>query len=199
MDADRAKRLQDFVDWTRQHITGDEKGQAQIFLDRLFQSFGQRGSLDVGGAPEFRVKKAREDGGGTSFADYVWKPVVLIEMKKRGADLPLTSRSDVKGLARHHRQAFDYWIRLAPGRPKYTVLCNFDEFWVYDLNEQIEEPMDKLVIVTRMSIIFRDYSWCILWHRVRLLISEKYVEAPCRSKICPYFTWNAVALRTATR
>jgi len=134
MNEDRAKRLQDFLDWTAQNITGDEKGQAQIFLDRLFQAFGQRGSLDVGGEPEFRVKKAREDGGGTSFADYVWKPVVLIEMKKRGAEL-----------ARHHRQAFDYWIRLAPGRPKYTVLCNFDEFWVYDFNEQIEEPTDKLL------------------------------------------------------
>jgi hypothetical protein len=30
------------------------------------------------------VLKSVEDGGGTSFADYVWKPAVLIEMKKRG-------------------------------------------------------------------------------------------------------------------
>jgi hypothetical protein len=30
-----------------------------------------------------------------------WKPVVLIEMKKRGEDL-----------TRHYRQAFDYWTRL---------------------------------------------------------------------------------------
>jgi hypothetical protein len=56
-------------------------------LDRLFQAFGQPGSLDVGGKPEFRIRKADEDGGGTSFADYVWKPVVLIEMKKRGDNL----------------------------------------------------------------------------------------------------------------
>ena len=34
---------------------------------------------------EERIKKA--DGKGTSFADLVWKPVVLIEMKKRGEDL----------------------------------------------------------------------------------------------------------------
>jgi hypothetical protein len=47
------------------HITGDEKGQAQIFLGRLFQAFGQAGSLDVGGKPEFRIRKAAEDGGGT--------------------------------------------------------------------------------------------------------------------------------------
>ena len=52
-----------------------------------------------------RIRKASEDGGGTSFADYVWKPVVLIEMKKRGADL-----------CKHYRQAFDYWVRLVPDR-----------------------------------------------------------------------------------
>jgi hypothetical protein len=78
------EKLSEFTAWCRKNITGDEKGQAQIFLDRLFIAFGHPGSLDVGGEPEFRIRKATEDGGGTSFADYVWKPVVLIEMKKRG-------------------------------------------------------------------------------------------------------------------
>jgi hypothetical protein len=115
----RESLLQDFATWCAAHITGDEKGQAQIFLDCLFQAFGQRGSLDVGGTAEMRIHKASEDGGGTSFADYVWKPVVLIEMKKRGTDL-----------SKHYRQAFDYWVRLVPDRPQYVVLCNFDEFSV---------------------------------------------------------------------
>lgn len=119
----RKERLAEFVAWTRKNVSGDEKGQAQIFLDRLFQAFGQRGSLDVGGSPECRIRKAEEDGGGTAFADYVWKPVVLIEMKKRGVNL-----------AQHFRQAFDYWVRLVPNRPQYAVLSNFDEFWIYDFN-----------------------------------------------------------------
>ena len=128
MDTTRQQRLADFVQWTLLHIRGDEKGEAQIYLDRLFQAFGQPGVLEVGGQTEFRIRKAKEDGGGTAFADYVWKPVVLIEMKKRG-----------QNLAKHYRQAFDYWIRLAPNRPKYVVLCNFDEFWVYDFDSaQIE-------------------------------------------------------------
>ncbi|HVP11894.1 MAG TPA: DNA methyltransferase, partial [Phycisphaerae bacterium] len=135
MDETRKQRFADFVAWTSAQITGDEKGQAQIFLDRLFQAFGQRGLLEVGGKPEFRIRKGREAGGGTAFADYVWKPVVLIEMKKRGVDL-----------ARHYRQAFDYWVRLAPGRPHYVVLCNFDEFWIYDFDEQMDEPLDKLAL-----------------------------------------------------
>ena len=86
----REEKLLNSSPGSAQHITGDEKGQAQIFLDRLFQAFGQPGCLDVGGQTEFRIRKANEDGGGTAFADYVWKPVVLIEMKKRGADLAET-------------------------------------------------------------------------------------------------------------
>ena len=62
---------------------------------------------------------AAEDGGGTGFADYVWKPVVLVEMKKRGVDL-----------GKHPRQAEEYWWRLVPNRPQYVVLCNLDEFCV---------------------------------------------------------------------
>src|SRR5665213_1803360 len=133
MPNSRESLLQEFVDWSAAHITGDEKGQAQIFLDHLFRAFGQKGSLDVGGTAEMRIRKSDEDGGGTSFADYVWKPVVLIEMKKRGTDL-----------SRHFRQAFDYWVRLVPDRPQYVVLCNFDEFHVYDFNNQIDSPKDKI-------------------------------------------------------
>ncbi len=90
------EQLGEFTAWCAKHITGDEKGQAQIFLDRLFQAFGQSGCLDVGGSTEFRIRKDREDGGGTAFADYVWKPVVLVEMKKRGTDLQKHYRQAVK-------------------------------------------------------------------------------------------------------
>src|SRR5664280_2544101 len=106
----KREALTGFVGWVQKNITGDEKGEAQIFLDRLFQAFGRDGCLDVGGHPEFRVRKGQEAGGGVAFADYVWKPVVLIEMKKRGTDL-----------GQHYRQAFDYWLRLVPGRPRYVV------------------------------------------------------------------------------
>jgi SAM-dependent methyltransferase len=131
----REEKLAEFVAWAQQHITGDEKGQAQIFLDRLFQAFGHPGVLDVGGQTEFRIRQATEDGGGTAFADLVWKPVVLFEMKKRGVDLQ-----------RHYRQAFDYWTRLVPNRPRYVVLCNFDQFRVYDFETQMDAPVDTLPI-----------------------------------------------------
>ena len=131
----REKQLQQFVDWSAAHITGDEKGEAQTFIERLFIAFGQKGARDVGGTFEERIKQLFDDHKKTSFADYVWKPVVLIEMKKRGADL-----------AKHRQQAFDYWTHIAPGRPKYVVLCNFDEFWVYDFNTQLYSPKDKVAL-----------------------------------------------------
>ncbi len=131
METERAKRLADFVKWVSANILGDEKGEAQVFLDRLFQAFGHAGVKEAGATLEERVKKA--DGKGTSFADLVWKPVVLVEMKKRGEDL-----------TRHYRQAFDYWTRLVPGRPRYVILCNFDEFWVYDFDTQMDAPVDRI-------------------------------------------------------
>jgi hypothetical protein len=49
----------EFAAWCQKNITGDEKGQAHIFLDRLFQAFGQ---------PEFRIRKSDQDGGGMIFS-----------------------------------------------------------------------------------------------------------------------------------
>src|SRR5947208_1621261 len=115
---DKSARLTEFTAWAAAHIKGDEKGEAQAFLDRLFQAFGHKGLMEAGATCEMRMKN---DTGGTSFADLVWKPIVVIEMKKRGADL-----------TKHYTQAFTYWQYLVPNRPRYAVLCNFDEFWVYD-------------------------------------------------------------------
>lgn len=130
MSSTRTERLTGFVTWVQQHLTGDEKGEAQIFLDRLLQAFEQGGVKEAGGTLEMRLKKS---DGATRFADYVWKPVVLIEMKKRGEDL-----------RKHYRQAFDYWTHLVPNRPRWVVLCNFDEFWVYDFETQMDIPVDRV-------------------------------------------------------
>lgn len=112
-------------------LSGDEKGEAQVFTDRLFKGFGHRGYKEAGATLEYRLKK--NDTRGTSFADLIWKPRLLLEMKKRGTKLHL-----------HYRQAFDYWLNAVPDRPRYVVLCNFDEFWIYDFDRQLDEPVDKV-------------------------------------------------------
>jgi SAM-dependent methyltransferase len=130
--------LHKFVTFCQQHITGDEKGQAQVFLDRFFQAFGHDGALEAGATYEQRIKKGSKKGskkGKTGFADLVWKPRVLIEMKKRG-----------ETLAKHYSQAFDYWVRLVSDRPRYVILCNFDEFWIFDFNLQVDTPVDKVTL-----------------------------------------------------
>ncbi len=110
-------------------LKGDEKGEAQVYCDRLFQAFSHKGYKEAGAELEYRIKK--NSTGGTSFADLIWKPRLLLEMKKRGTNLFL-----------HYKQAFDYWIHAVPNRPRYVVLCNFDEFWIYDFDKQIDEPVD---------------------------------------------------------
>jgi len=44
------------------------------------------------------------------------------------------------------QQTFDYWLNLVPHRPPYVVLCNFDEFWIYDFNTQLYEPVDRVPV-----------------------------------------------------
>lgn len=60
----RAKFLRDFVAWLQKHLTGDEKGEAQIFLDHLFQAFGQAGVKEAGATLEMRGLK--DEGGGAA-------------------------------------------------------------------------------------------------------------------------------------
>ena len=129
--SDLRERLEGFVRYRHEHLTGDEKGEAALFLENLFRALGHEGVRQAGATLERRIKK--HDNGGTAYADLEWKPRVLIEMKKAGRDLK-----------RDYRQAFEYWIDMVPDRPEFVVLCNFDEFWIYDLNSQLEEPVDRV-------------------------------------------------------
>lgn len=139
-------RIRTFVQYAST-LSGDEKGEAQVFCDRLFQAFGHGGYKEANATLEYRVKK----GKGTSFADLLWRPRLLIEMKKRG-----------EKLQKHYRQAFEYWIHLVPDRPQYVVLCNFDEFWIYDFNVQLDEPLDRVLLTelpdryTAFNFLFPD-------------------------------------------
>ena len=130
-------------------LDGDEKGEAQVFCDRLFQAFGHKGYKEAGATLECPIKKGK--GKGTRFADLIWKPRLLIEMKKADEKLHL-----------HYRQAFEYWINAVPNRPRYVVLCNFREFWIYDFDKQLDEPVDTVALVdlpkryTALNFLFPD-------------------------------------------
>lgn len=127
------ERLDEFVRFRAEHLRGDEKGEAQIFLDRWFRALGFAGAIEAGAVLEERV---RQQGRSVSFADLRWGNRVLIEMKKSGQNLAL-----------HYRQAFDYWIASVPNRPRYVILCNFDEMWIYDFDYQLDEPIDRIPLI----------------------------------------------------
>lgn len=126
--------LAEFVAYVQTHLTGDEKGEAADFLDHLFRAFGHDGIKEAGASRETRL--AKKDGSkGKNFADLLWAERVLFEMKSRG-----------KKLERHYDQLFDYWTHIVPRRPPYAVLCNFDEFWIYDFNQQLFDPVEKIAL-----------------------------------------------------
>ncbi len=129
----KTERLQSFIDWWSINITGDEKSEAQSFLNKLVQAFGHAGLLEVG-KPETRVRRKRNGKNSVSFADYVMFDTVLIEMKKRG-----------ENLAKHYDQLEEYWKGLEI-KPRYAILCDFDEIWIYDFPVQFYEPVDRIQI-----------------------------------------------------
>jgi hypothetical protein len=110
-----------------------EKKHAQTFLNRFFRAFGYEDAYAAGAKFEEDLKKASKNKK-TGFADLLWQPHdlpgVLIEMKTKGIDLN-----------KHFTQLRDYWWAATP-KPTYAVLCNFDEFWVYDFNIQVDTPLD---------------------------------------------------------
>lgn len=131
-----------------QSLRGDEKSESQSFLDQFFRALGHKSAIEAGATFEFRVAKkpgtaqleliqgngvSPRAKGGKKFADLLWPDRVLIEMKSRG-----------ENLEKHYDQAFDYWTHIVPKRPPFVILSNFDEFWIYDFNTQLFDPVDKI-------------------------------------------------------
>ena len=121
--------LSAFVAYVKNNMKGYEKGEAQLFLERLFQSFGNEGILEAGASLEARVKIDIT----TKFCDLLWPRKVLIEMKS----------SKEKNLTVHFTQAKNYWNELYDDQTEYVILCNFNEFWVYDWRHQ-RDPVSKV-------------------------------------------------------
>src|SRR5213594_3467953 len=114
-------------------LKGDEKSEAQLFLIRLLEAFGHEGhALPEGSRFEYHVRFPSER---TKYADFVWPGRCLIEMKSRGVKL-----------SAWYQKTFDYWLYLVPHRPPFVALCDFDQFWIYDFNTQLYEPVDRVKV-----------------------------------------------------
>ncbi len=132
--SDLPESLANFVTYVQTHLTGDEKGESADFLDHFFRALGHDGIKEAGATRETRVAK-KGGAKGKNYADLIWPERVLIEMKSRG-----------KKLERQYDQIFDYWTHIVPHRPPFVILCNFDEFWIYDFNQQLFDPVEKIAL-----------------------------------------------------
>jgi hypothetical protein len=56
--SDPIEPIRQFVEYSKR-LKGDEKGEAQVFCDRLFQAFGHGGYNEAGATLEFRGKGNR--------------------------------------------------------------------------------------------------------------------------------------------
>lgn len=102
---------------------GYERGQSQNFWTQIFNAYGVSGQVQLK-AFEHRLK----DDKSQKYVDAFIPKLVMIEQKSRGLDLN-----------KAYNQVSKYYERLSVAdKPRYIVLSNFDELWLFD----IENPLN---------------------------------------------------------
>ncbi len=100
--------------------TQREEADAKPFLVDFFDVFGISNKRVA--SFEYKVKKLDESDG---YIDSLWKGMILVEMKSRG-----------KNLEKAFTQAKDYLPGLKEYElPKFILVCDFENFVLYDLEE----------------------------------------------------------------
>jgi len=110
----------------------NEHAEAKSFMDAFFNVFG---------IPRRRVatfeQTVKKEDGRQGFIDLLWKGTILIEFKSRG-----------KNLEKAHSQAKEYFPGIKDSDlPKYILVCDFESFRLYDLEENttVEFKLSDLV------------------------------------------------------
>ncbi|WP_395089155.1 class I SAM-dependent DNA methyltransferase [Armatimonas sp.] len=100
-----------------------EKGETQSFYNDFFAVFGVNRRKVA--SFEEPVKKLHNKQG---FIDLFWRKTLLVEHKSAG-----------KNLADAKAQAFEYFVGIKDeDLPRYLLLCDFQNFQLFDLEEQTE-------------------------------------------------------------
>ena len=118
--------------------TRNERAEAQSFWNDFFDVFGiERRRV---AAYEAKVKKLNKKSSG--FVDLFWPGVLLVEHKSAGENLDIA-----------HEQALDYFVNLKEGEhPRYIVACDFQHFWLKDLDEGTEQRFTLKQLSTKVSL-----------------------------------------------
>lgn len=118
--------------------TGSEKRDTQTFWNELLQKvFGVKNTkCCIEYERPVRVNRKKK-----SIDCYIASTKVLIEQKSCGIDLSKKeTQSDDVDLT-PYEQAFRYASNIGHDNyPRWIVTCNFQEFWIYDMNKLGEQP-----------------------------------------------------------
>lgn len=110
-------------DYQQSGVEGYERGQSQTFWTQIFNAYGLSGQTQFK-AFEHRLK----DENNQKYVDAFIPKLVMIEQKSRGVNLN-----------KAYKQVSEYYDKLkAHEKPRYIVLCNFDELWLYDLANPLD-------------------------------------------------------------
>ncbi len=134
--ADRQKQeAKAFVDYWKDK--GYEKGQSQPFWLSLLRSV-----YGVGEPEQFIEFEDAVHLDNTSFIDgMIPSTKVMIEQKGRGKDLNKAIRQSDGSLLTPFQQAKRYITELPLSQhPRWVVTCNFEEFYVYDMERPGGDP-----------------------------------------------------------
>ena len=137
------KAAQAFVQYWQQEARGNERSETQTFWNSLLQEvFGVQ---DPKRLIAYEVKVALNH---VSFIDaQIPSTHVLIEHKSRGTDLSKAQRQSDGSMLTPFEQAKRYDNHLPYSkRARFIVLCNFDEFWLYDLEQA--KPTPEIIALT---------------------------------------------------
>ncbi len=133
--ADKQQAAKEFLEFWKDK--GYEKGQSQPFWLSLLR--------DVYGIEHPERYITFEDQvhlDHTSFIDgYIPATRVMIEQKGLGRNLNQPIRQSDGSLLTPFQQAKRYIVELPVSQhPRYVITCNFEEFWVYDMDKPGGEP-----------------------------------------------------------
>ena len=118
---------------------GYEKGETQQFWnDLLGDVFGIERLSDY---IEFEKRITLANGAKGYIDGYISSVPVLIEQKGKNVDIRKKERQSDGAMLDPHAQAKRYvqWLPRSQ-KPKYIIVCNFDEFLIYDEENPVAEP-----------------------------------------------------------
>ena len=153
-DTERRHAARQFAkDWTGR---GDEKQETQAFWLTLLQKVFDVAEPEKYVRFELPVKLSH-----TSFIDaYIEQTRVLIEQKSADVDLKKGQKQSDGSVLTPYQQARRYAGYLPHNQnPRWIVVCNFQEFHIYDMNRPNDAPE-----VMRLADLEKE------WHRLRFLV-----------------------------